>query len=223
MYQIFSGIKSLLFPEICLICSMPGFRICPKCNFVWLSTPKCTKVNNFSLDFVADYNEEIGQLLLLAKESGNKTSINTLSSALTECIKALIQEKQIKLPINIIPIPSSKQAIRRRGRDHIDVLCAEVIKKLLQNSIMARKVPILMHIKKNKDQSNLTRQQRFENLKNAYTLNGPIPSTGVFILLDDVMTTGSSISEAVRALSEAKITILGAVTACAVGRNSLIR
>jgi predicted amidophosphoribosyltransferase len=95
--------------------------------------------------------------------------------------------------------------------------------KLLSNSIPAQKVSIIYPKKIIKDQSNLNRSQRLKNLKNAYTLSGVLPNTGSTILLDDVVTTGSSILEAARALSEAKITILGAVTACSVGRNSLIR
>jgi orotate phosphoribosyltransferase len=43
------------------------------------------------------------------------------------------------------------------------------------------------------------------------------------ILIDDLVTTGASIQEGVRALTEAKITVDAVVTACAVGRNSLIR
>jgi len=41
-------------------------------------------------------------------------------------------------------------------------------------------------------------------------------------LIDDLITTGASMLEGVRALSEAKITIAAGVTACAVGHISLI-
>jgi orotate phosphoribosyltransferase len=48
-----------------------------------------------------------------------------------------------------------------------------------------------------------------------------IPQGAVF-LIDDLITTGASILEGVRALSEAKIAITAGVTACAVERISLI-
>jgi orotate phosphoribosyltransferase len=48
-----------------------------------------------------------------------------------------------------------------------------------------------------------------------------IPQGAVY-LIEDLITTGASMLEGVRALSEAKITIAAGVTACAVGRISLI-
>ncbi|MFM8235920.1 MAG: phosphoribosyltransferase family protein [Actinomycetota bacterium] len=41
--------------------------------------------------------------------------------------------------------------------------------------------------------------------------------------MDDVITTGSTIREAVRALKERNLTVLGAATACASQRRLLIR
>ena len=48
-----------------------------------------------------------------------------------------------------------------------------------------------------------------------------IPQGAVY-LIDDLITTGASMLEGARALSEAKITIAAGITACAVGRISLI-
>ena len=223
MQGIYKRIKSLIFPQLCIICSATGSKICSTCNKAWSTSPKKSRIDQVPLYFTAAYDEDIGALLLLAKESGNKTAIDILSTALVNSIIFLISENQIEFPINIIPIPSSKRAIRKRGRNHIEELCEVVMTKLLSNSIPAQKVSIIYHKKIIKDQSNLNRSQRLKNLKNAYTLSGVLPNTGSTILLDDVVTTGSSILEAARALSEAKITIIGAVTACSVGRNSLIR
>jgi ComF family protein len=220
---IYSGIKSLIFPQLCIICSATGSRISPNCNKSWLTSPKKSRIDQIPLYFTTEYAEDIGTLLLLAKESGNKTAIDILATALVKSIMFLIRETKIEFPINIIPIPSSKRAIRKRGRNHIEELCEVVTTKLLSNSTSAQKVSIIYHKKIIKDQSNLNRSQRLKNLKNAYALSGVLPNTRSTILLDDVVTTGSSIFEAARALSKAKITILGAVTVCAVGRNSLIR
>jgi len=110
-----------------------------------------------------------------------------------------------------------------RGRNHIDEVCTEVVKLLRSSSIQSFNTPVLKHAREVKDQSNLNKIQRFNNLENAYSLIDQSLVGSTCILMDDLITTGSSISEAIRALSEAKITILGVVTACAVERNSLIR
>ena len=77
--------------------------------------------------------------------------------------------------------------------------------------------------KKNiKDQSKLNGSQRSENTKGNFGVIGCEFPQGAIFLIDDLVTTGSSMLEAVRALSEAKMTVTALVSACAVGRNSLI-
>jgi PAS domain-containing protein len=78
-------------------------------------------------------------------------------------------------------------------------------------------------IKKIKDQSDLNGLQRKENMSHAFIVKSSSISQSAVILIDDLVTTGASIQEGVRALTEAKITVDAVVTACAVGRNSLIR
>jgi len=65
--------------------------------------------------------------------------------------------------------------------------------------------------------------QRKENMSHAFLAKSSPISQSSVILIDDLVTTGASIQEGVRALTEAKITIDAVVTACAVGRKSLIR
>jgi predicted amidophosphoribosyltransferase len=100
---------------------------------------------------------------------------------------------------------------------------AQVIKELSQINVQAYYQPILFIQKKIKDQSNLNSKARRKNIESAYRVNGSVISQSPTILVDDLITTGSSIQEALRALRDAKITIDAVITACAVGRNSLIR
>lgn len=87
----------------------------------------------------------------------------------------------------------------------------------------AKYFPILSLARKSKDQSTLNSQQRLANMQNAFIVNNSLNSQDGIFLIDDLITTGASIKEGVRALAEAKITVNGVITACAVGRNSLIR
>jgi predicted amidophosphoribosyltransferase len=87
----------------------------------------------------------------------------------------------------------------------------------------AKYVPMLSLAKKSKDQSTLNSHERLVNMQNAFTVNNSLNSQDGIFLIDDVITTGASIREGVRAVGEAKITVNGIITACAVGLNSLIR
>ena len=154
---------------------------------------------------------------------GNKPAINLLACSIATSINFAITDLKLNQPINLITIPSRPSAIRKRGRDHISELLAQVIKELSQINVQAYYQPILFIQKKIKDQSNLNSKARWKNIESAYRVNGSVISQSPTILVDDLITTGSSIQEALRALRDAKITIDAVITACAVGRNSLIR
>jgi len=76
---------------------------------------------------------------------------------------------------------------------------------------------------KHRNKTELIDYLNINNVENAYIFKGLIPSEVAFILLDYLVATGIYIMEGFRALSDAKFTAIGAVTACATGRNSLIR
>jgi predicted amidophosphoribosyltransferase len=83
--------------------------------------------------------------------------------------------------------------------------------------------PILSITKKVIDQSGLSETKRNANLYGAFEVVKPFRSTSPIIVIDDVITTGSTLREAVRALKERNLTVLGAATACASQRRLLIR
>ena len=223
MLKSIQSLKELIYPEICLCCGKTGAKICDNSSRYWLAKPNRSKVDNNWLFFVATYDEATSQVILAAKESGNKDAVKLIARSIASSVSFAIVNLGISQPINLVTIPSQLSAIRRRGRDHIKDLAQEVIIQLNQQKIKTNHLPILKPIKKIKDQSDLNGLQRKENMNHAFTVKSSPISQSTVILIDDLVTTGASIQEGVRALSEAKITVDAVVTACAVGRNSLIR
>jgi len=217
------SLKDLIYPNICICCGKTDAIVCPNCSEYWLANPKKSKVDGNILFFVTTYNEITSPVILAAKEAGNADSVKLIARSIASSISFAILNLGISQPINLVTIPSQLSAIRRRGRDHIKDLVQEVIIQLNQQEIDAVYLPILKPIKKIKDQSNLNGLQRKENMSHAFTVKSSPISQSAVILIDDLVTSGASIHEGVRALGEAKITVDAVVTACAVGRNSLIR
>lgn len=221
--ELVGGLKDLIFPKFCLICNRGGQEICQDCKLFWITKPTKIKLDNTYLFYVKDYDAPAASVILLAKESANKKAINLIALSIFLSIKALLNDLKLEGPINIVTIPSSNKTIMRRGRNYIGDICNEVIKLLSNDSIKAINTPLLTQVRRVRDQSQLNKVERLRNLENAYGLKIKQLDISSCILMDDLITTGSSIFEAIRALSDAKITILGAATACAVGRKSLIR
>jgi predicted amidophosphoribosyltransferase len=217
------SLKDLLFPRFCISCEKYGDFICLKCEAIWLAKPRKTKVEGIDHYFIEDYNEYSSRVILAAKEIGNKLAIKLLANAIARSIKFAVLEQNFNGQIILVSIPSQKNVIRNRGRDHISDLTSQVINGLSGMGYNANYAPMLRLAKKSKDQSTLNSHERLVNMQNAFTVNNSLNSQDGIFLIDDVITTGASIREGVRAVGEAKITVNGIITACAVGLNSLIR
>lgn len=92
----------------------------------------------------------------------------------------------------IMPVPLHCRKQRRRGYNQSLLLCkgiSEVLGKDVENEAVARVVPT-------ETQTHKTRTERFDNMSNAFKVVNPQRIEGRHILLvDDVLTTGSTISE----------------------------
>lgn len=223
MFKSISSLKELVYPVTCLSCSSLGAKLCSNCLLMWQIRPIKSNIQKYPLYFSADYNEFTGSIILAAKELANKDAIELLAAAIARSIILAINDLSLHSPIVLTPIPSQYSANRRRGRDHIKELTEVVISKLQTKGVFAFCLPLLIHTKKIQDQSKLNSQQRKVNMYQAFLTRQPEISIGGVILIDDLVTSGASIIEGIRALNEAKIAINAVITACAVGRNSLIR
>lgn len=100
----------------------------------------------------------------------------------------------------LIPVPLHKSRHRERGFNQSEIIAEEISKAtgvLVLKNVLKRK-------KNTKDQTNLSPQQREENVRGAFTVTQPDRINGKnIILVDDVITTGATLSECARMLKQA--------------------
>jgi predicted amidophosphoribosyltransferase len=135
-------------------------------------------------------------------------------------------------PVWLVPVPSAAAAVRSRGRDATAALAASAARRLSsrrsgrrpgQRLGTVRMVRALRPARRLADQSDLTETERHANLAGAYAVRpSRLPrSPAPVIIVDDLVTTGSSLAEATRALSAAGLDVFGAaVLASTVRRRS---
>jgi len=100
----------------------------------------------------------------------------------------------------LIPVPLHKSRYRERGFNQSEIVAEEISKiaglPLLKNALIRKK--------NTKDQTNLSFQQREENVKGAFVVTQPEIINGKrIVLVDDVITTGATLSECARTLKQA--------------------
>ena len=170
------------------------------------------------------YDGEISTVVIKAKEERNRIARDLLAQAITRSLVSL-REAIYTNQYLLVPIPSSKQAIKRRGESFLHPIMNRVIELDCQsktdNRIVGQWAELLSYRKKVRDQATLTSLERHENLKSAFKVSRFLDCP--VILVDDVVTTGATLKNAIDALRERKMTVLGAVTACASAHQLLIR
>lgn len=104
----------------------------------------------------------------------------------------------------LVPVPSSKNKIKKRGYSHTELIAEAVARRLPKEITYSPK--ILKKIIETKEQNKLdNRSLRLKNLVNTQEVAGNLlPQTSV-ILLDDVTTTGATLAESRRALTAAGV------------------
>ena len=156
------------------------------------------------------------KLILAAKEDGNALARKLLATSILNSLNQAINDLKLIGEINLVSIPSRSSAVRKRGRSHIDELAKEIITNSKEIGLEITHQKILQVIKKVKDQSNLNKLQRSQNMMGAYLAIAPKNSINNLIIIDDLITTGASIHEGIRALSVINLRPVAIITACAV-------
>ena len=110
----------------------------------------------------------------------------------------------------IIPIPLSLTRLREREFNQAQIIAAQISESLqipLLNKALTR-------VRHSRPQVELNREERLHNLKGAFAARDKKDLNGKDILLiDDVLTTGATASEAARALKEAGVNSVFVFTA----------
>ncbi|AOE49180.1 ComF family protein [Kangiella sediminilitoris] len=111
---------------------------------------------------------------------------------------AHLLQKQIKssyttssLPEAIVAIPLHTKRLNSRGFNQ-----SELIAQHLEKALQIPRQKALVRVKDTPHQVGLSEKQRRKNLTNAFKLQQPLPRK--IALIDDVVTTGSTVSEAAR-------------------------
>ncbi len=143
------------------------------------------------------------------KFGGRLHHVPSLVQLLIECME---KEMQVYQGI-IVPVPLHTRRVRQRGFNQAALLARELGRRLRRDV----RFDILTRKQWTEPQTRLNREERLSNVKNAFEVLLPETISGERVLLvDDVYTTGTTLSECAR---ELKRSGAGEVTALTVTRS----
>lgn len=181
--------------SFCSLCSIPleqsDTGLCGKC----LSTPPL-----FDLCLSAYlYEFPVNRIIQCIKYSSRLELIKPFTQQLTETLKHHYLDNP--WPEAIIPVPMHNKRLRQRGYDQTLLLSRQIQQQLTDTTLIPVDSNILKRHKATRPQQGLSAKARRKNLKNAFSLSEEIPYQHI-ALIDDVVTTGETVSEICRQLKK---------------------
>lgn len=216
------GISSLVYPQFCIVCRRALKNACFKCLEIWSSRPRKTQLAIATSMAVVVYDNSVSTVILKAKEERNRQAQDLIAIAIFNSALQIFKRSN-RAPCLLIPIPSSPSAIRKRGESFLHPIIRKVISMAKSEGLDWEWADLLVHTKKVRDQAGLNSQERQRNLEGVFELREGTMEARPIILIDDVITTGSTLTNAILAIRERNMTVLGAATACASAHQLLIR
>jgi len=136
--------------------------------------------------------------------------VRPAAKALGQLLAACVRELEPSLPtgsVAIVPVPLYSRKQAQRGFNQAERIARSALKQL-SSSIPVKRFEMLdralVRTRDTSSQIGLTRHQRRENLRGAFKVADPTRVCGRNILLvDDVYTTGATVSECTRVLLRA--------------------
>ena len=209
-----NSIAELIFPSRCIGCSQLGISICSICRKSWHPHIYTRELSIFGESYpvisAVQYSPVASRVLLSAKESNLSAADSLLINAISH---ALIFFRKRYGTGDLVGIPSRKSATRKRGRNFMVEIAESVSAINGLNSF-----DILHHTRAVSDQSQLDAEHRVRNIAGAFSASKNATkslgcgNTPPLIIVDDLITTGSTLAEAIRALRTAGFAVIGAVT-----------
>lgn len=217
--MIISNIIDIVYPRRCPVCHdivydkgklccnscKEGLRyvedpFCVKCGKQLFNPEKClcsdctTKSKEFEMGrAVFIYDDVIKKSIYRFKYGGRKEYARFYAAEIYAKYNNLIKRWN---PDVIIPIPLHKSKQKKRGYNQADLIA----KELSNLTNIPRDNKILFRVKKTEIQKNLGVEGRDTNLKNAFKMRPNGVQYLSAMLIDDIYTTGATMSNATRVL-----------------------
>nr|WP_221204170.1 ComF family protein [Modestobacter versicolor] len=206
------ALADLVLPRTCAGCAVPGAVLCRRCALL-LTRPRLAQPRRHPPGFpptvaAGGYAGPVRPAVLAFKEHGRAELAAPLGTALALAAAAVLTGAPPGAgPVLLVPVPSSAAAVRRRGRDHVRELAEAAAAELRAAGVPARTAQLLGRApgRRVRDSAGLDAAQRRANLAGRFRALPPragLPPGCRLVLVDDVVTSGATLTEAARALRD---------------------
>jgi predicted amidophosphoribosyltransferase len=218
--------RDLFLGSACVGCALPGRALCRSCHAslpkhgsaAWPTPTPAGLVPPFA---AGPYDGLLRTMVLQHKEHGVFAMAAPLGEVLAHVVADLL--RGLDLPaaaVALVPVPSRARVVRSRGHDPLLRISRCAAAGLRRRGVTATVPRLLVPAGRVRDQAGLGAEDRARNLAGSMTCRlRPAPLAGTVLVVDDVITTGSTVREAQRALEVAGVVPSGVAAVAATQRT----
>jgi ComF family protein len=173
----------------------------PRCGLCRRTEPAFTRAVAYG-----SYESGLRELIHLLKYGGVRPAATVLGRMLAEAIASLKCDFLAE-SVAVVPVPLYRSRLRQRGFNQAELIARAAMKASPARDRLHLSAGALERKRETASQIGLTSHQRRENLRGAFGVAQPEAVKGREVLVvDDVYTTGTTVSECARVLRRAGAT-----------------
>lgn len=208
--RIGTEMLSLLLAASCAGCGEPETMLCGSCCEGLRAAPReRTSPGGLRVRAAMSFESVAARCIRRVKDEGETMLTRPLGAALGVVLCEVLAESPGE-SVLVVPVPTTRAAYRRRGYRVPDLLIRRA---------GAAPSRLLSTRDRSVDQRGLDAESRAQNVRGAMRVRRPGEGCAV-VLVDDVVTTGTTFDEGERALRAAGFHVLAAVALAATPRHS---
>ena len=208
----------LVAPLSCAGCGAPDVSPCPICCVTLLRSVPRVVHHPLHVPVIAAtaYAGPARRLVLMHKDRGRTSLATPLGAALGAAVRKAVVTADGSVPaVQLVPVPSRRMNLVRRGRSTVAELAQAACRELDNGSTVESVLRVCQPLR---DQVGLTADQRRRNLAGAFVASRPAheaPRGNMpVVVVDDIVTSGATSAEAVRALEVSGYWVVGVAAVC---------
>jgi len=201
---------AVLSPVTCAGCGADDRALCADCASALRPRPVTTNIAGVRVTSAFPFEGAAAAAIGAFKDRGRTDVAGPLARALAAALGEALGEAADGVRVEVVAMGTSRAAFRRRGYDPVGLL--------LRRCGVRRPAPVLRRVRRTETQKRLGRDDRRRNLALSLAARGRLDGR-VFLVVDDVVTTGATIVEMVRAIRSAGGTVLAAATLASTPRR----
>lgn len=190
----------LLLGAACPGCGRPARALCPACSAAVAPRPRVVRTSPVRVVASGEHDGSLRLAIVAWKEHGRTSLLRPLAHLLAASVVEVVGDASA--PVALVPVPTSRRNRLARGADVIDQLARESLGLLRGIGIDVSVRPALRVVRRTADQAGLGAPERARNLAGAFALRSDQGLAGAdLVVVDDIVTTGATLAEAVRAVA----------------------